>query len=248
MKERFKDTMKQYFAPLSWLVAAVFLLEEAIWNWTAKKMALLGNLPAIAYLESKVHALPPYPALAVFLLPDVFIVPAKILGMHFFASGYVILGVIVILIAKVSGMALFAYIFGLTKPALMQLGWFKKLHDWIVHYSDRIHAYLDGWEAYQVMKSKVRSTVATVKAWFKAQPVEKVKVTVHRVYWTAHGRPQFKDFQDIVEMLKFCEAQRRLKDTSFIVSSSEIAECTNLKGVAAPSADYNWEKRRGGRR
>lgn len=56
----------------------------------------------------------------------------------------------------------------------------------------------------------------------------------------------------IDQVLKRCEElrQQRLtgRNISFITTASEIPDCTSLQGVAAPSADYDWEKRRGGRK
>jgi hypothetical protein len=79
-------------------------------------------------------------------------------------------------------------------------------------------------------------------------------MTVHRVYWTEDGLPKSQSFEagGLDEMLKYCEALRKEriagKDISFIISASENPDCTSLQGVDVVGLDYNWTKRRGGRR
>jgi len=163
MKERFKQSVKDYFKPLSLLVAMIFLIEEALWNWTGMQMERLGAFFLIAYVENFIRKLHPYAALVAFLLPDLLIVPAKIVCMDLISHGYVFWGVVIFIVLKVVGMALFARIFNLTKPQLMTLSWFAKLHTKVVHYSDRIHAKLNEWELYQQMKQKLAELKLTFK-------------------------------------------------------------------------------------
>lgn len=77
-----------------------------------------------------------------------------------------------------------------------------------------------------------------------------MKNVTHRVYWAVEGQAKFEDFSSdqMTDALNWCQILRnkRLegKDISFISMSSEIEECTSLPGVSAPSADYDWKKRR----
>ncbi len=64
-------------------------------------------------------------------------------------------------------MAFFSRIFNLTRPALMQLKWFERLYNFVMHYRNRIHAYLDQWAAYQRIKQRIATLVASVKSLFK---------------------------------------------------------------------------------
>ena len=66
--------------------------------------------------------------------------------------------------------------------------------------------------------------------------------SVHRIYWTEGTTPKFEDQADLVVALKRTEEIR--KQHQFVVIASQIAECTSLQGVAAPSPDYSWKKRR----
>lgn len=153
--------------PLSWLVAIIFLIEETIWDWTARLMARLGAVRLVHAIEKHIAALLPRWALVTFLLPSLILIPAKLIGLHAIASGHLFIGSGVFILAKLLGMALFSRIFNLTRPALMQLAWFARLYAFIMHYRDRIHAYLDNWAAYQRIKLRVKELAARIKAIFK---------------------------------------------------------------------------------
>jgi hypothetical protein len=152
---------------LSWFAAIVFLIEEAIWDWTGALMAKLGAVRLIRAIEARITALLPPWALVTFLLPSLILIPAKLIGLHAIATGHVLLGGSVFLLAKLLGMALFSRIFNLTRPALMQLAWFARLYTFVMFYRNRIHGYLDNWVAYQRIKLRIKTFVATVKSVFK---------------------------------------------------------------------------------
>ena len=111
--------------------------------------------------------MPPRWALFTFLLPSLILIPAKLIGLHAIASGHWLLGSAVFVLAKLLGMALFSRIFNLTRPALMQLAWFARLYAFVMYYRDRIHAYLDNWPAYQRIKQRIKTLIASIKSAFK---------------------------------------------------------------------------------
>ena len=153
--------------PLSWLAAIVFLVEEAIWDWTAALMARLGAMHMVRAIEVHIATLSPRWALFAFLLPSLTLIPAKLIGLHAIASGHWLIGSAVFILAKLLGMALFARIFNLTRPALMQLVWFARLYFFVMFYRNRIHAYLDNWRAYQHIKQRIAALAATIRSTFK---------------------------------------------------------------------------------
>lgn len=154
-------------APFTWLAAIVFLIEEAIWDWTARLMARLGAVRLVHIIELRIAALPPRWALFTFLLPSLILVPAKLAGLHAMAAGHWLIGGSIFVLAKLAGMALFSRIFNLTRPTLLQLGWFARLYAKVMYYRNRIHAYLDRWQAYQLAKQRIAAMVAAVKTSFK---------------------------------------------------------------------------------
>lgn len=151
--------------PLVWLAAIVFLIEEFIWDATARFMARLGALRYVHAVEKLIASLPPRWALIAFLLPSVILIPAKLIGLHAIAQGHWLLGGTTFAAAKIAGMALFSRIFNLTRASLMQLGWFAWLYAFVMHYRNRIHAYLEQWAAYQRVKRKL----AAIRFMFKGK-------------------------------------------------------------------------------
>jgi hypothetical protein len=166
-RELLQKLKRLLLVPLSWFAAIVFLIEEAIWDWTARLMARLGAMRMVHAIETRIAALPPRWALFTFLLPSLILIPAKLIGLHAIAAGHWLIGSTVFILAKLLGMALFSRIFNLTRPALMQLGWFARLYEKVMHYRNRIHAYLDGWAAYQRIKLRIKTLVASIKSVFK---------------------------------------------------------------------------------
>ena len=164
---RLQKLKRLLLVPLSWLVAIVFLIEEAIWDWTAKLMAKLGAVRLVHAIEKHIASLLPRWALVTFLLPSLILIPAKLIGLHAIASGHLFVGSGVFILAKLLGMALFSRIFNLTRPALMQLAWFARLYEFVMRYRNRIHAYLDNWAAYQRIKLHIKTLVASIKSAFK---------------------------------------------------------------------------------
>jgi hypothetical protein len=163
MKLYLNKLLRWLIAPLLWLAATLFLIEEAIWDWSAAFMARLGAVRAIHAIELRLAALPPRWALPAFLLPSSILVPAKLIGLHAIAHGHWLFGSTIFILAKIVGMALFSRIFNLTRPALMQLGWFARFYAWVMHYRNRIHAYLEHWPAYQRIKQHLHTLFAAFK-------------------------------------------------------------------------------------
>jgi hypothetical protein len=122
-------------------VAALLLLFYE-WGWRplADLLAKLSAFPLFARLEAWIKGLPPYPALALFAAPAVCLFPLKLFALYLFATGHPVMGVGLIAGAKIVGTAFVARIFVLTQPQLMQISWFKSLHDRFIPWKDAMFA------------------------------------------------------------------------------------------------------------
>lgn len=154
--------------PLIWLLAGIFLVEEYLWNLTARLMAHLGALRLIHTLENYISKLSPRWAIFVFILPSSILFPAKLIGLRLISNGHLFMGTLTFVIAKVSGVALVSRIFNLTKPTLMKVPGFARLYEQVMYYRNRIHAYLDGWLAYQIVKQRINGLVDRAKGFFSS--------------------------------------------------------------------------------
>jgi len=124
--------LKTLFAPLRWLVrvvlALLILFEEWGWEPLRRVFALIARLPVIRHIEAGLRRLPPRWAFVVLLLPSLLILPIKLAAVWLVAKGHALLGVGVIIGAKLFGTALLAWLFQLIQPALMQLPWFARFY------------------------------------------------------------------------------------------------------------------------
>lgn len=148
--------------PLMALAALLMFVEEVLWESAKRLMALLGRLPLIRSIEAWIAALPPYGAAAVFLLPGILLLPVKISALWLMAHGHALLGVQVIIGAKLAGTALVARIFTLTKPQLMTLHWFAVVHDFINKWRTRLYGWVKSSQAWQ----RLQEWRHAVHAWW----------------------------------------------------------------------------------
>jgi hypothetical protein len=132
------------FAPLVYLAAVVLLVEEWCWDTGMRLTRALARWPALAALEARVRALPPYAALCAFVLPGLLLFPVKVLALLAIAHGHALSGIATIVLAKVGGAAVVARIYVLTLPTLLAVGWFARCHGWFMGAKTRC---LDYWRA-----------------------------------------------------------------------------------------------------
>jgi hypothetical protein len=145
----------------SWALALLILFEE--WGWVplANALAWLGRLPGVRWLEGRIRSLPPYMALVVFFMPSLALVPIKLLALWLIAEGRGLLGVTVIVVAKLAGTALVARLFTLTQPALMRLDWFARLYLRWTTWKDALIARVRASPAWQtIARAKIEARAA----------------------------------------------------------------------------------------
>ncbi len=151
---RFLKSLGIFFAAL------VILFEEWLWEPLRRIMQRFGRLPLIRQLSAAIARLSPNTALLVFLAPMVLLFPFKIAGLWLIGHGHALLGLTTFIAAKLLGTAIFAWLFTLTKPALMQIAWFARAHAWVHRISEAAHA----WIHRQAIYRWARITVARVRA------------------------------------------------------------------------------------
>ena len=140
------------------LVALILLFEE--WGWVplAALLAKFARLPVFAWIERQVRALPPWGAICAFAVPALALLPVKVLALFLMGRGQPMLGLAVLLAAKVAGTALVARIFILTQPALMQLAWFARWYPRWKAWKDGLIAWVRAspvWRAAAAQKARV---------------------------------------------------------------------------------------------
>ena len=105
------------------LLVPVLLFEEWGWEPLSAALARLARLPLWARVERWIAGLPAWGALLLFAVPALALLPIKLLALFLLGRGHALMGLAVLLAAKVVGTAILARLFTLTQPALMRLPW-----------------------------------------------------------------------------------------------------------------------------
>jgi hypothetical protein len=135
-------------APLVYLAALLLLLEEWFWAAGVRLTRRIAGWPPLLALEQRLARLRPYPALCVFVVPGLLLVPVKVLAVVAIAHGHPVSGIAAIVFAKLLGAAVVARVYVLTLPALRRLAWFARAHHWFIVTRDRLVGRLRASRAY----------------------------------------------------------------------------------------------------
>ncbi len=146
------------------VLAGLFLIEAWLWEqFVALGRVLIAHVPYERFkqwLAAKISALPPAAVVPIFILPILVILPFKLLGLwlighhhHFF------LGALVFLAAKMSGLAVTAFLYDLTKDKLMMMAWFR----WVAAKAIALKAWAHGLVA--PYKAGLKLRIAALKAY-----------------------------------------------------------------------------------
>jgi hypothetical protein len=112
------------------LAALVLFIEEWGWRPLTAFVARLAKWPPLARFEALVRAAPPRIALLLFLAPAVALFPIKLLALWILSRGHALLGITVIVVAKLLGTAIVGRLFILTESQLMHFAWFARALTW----------------------------------------------------------------------------------------------------------------------
>ncbi len=138
------------------LAALVLFIEEWGWRPLTAWAARLALWPPLARLEARIQRLPPRAALALFLVPAVALLPVKLLALWAIQQGHTLLGVAVIVAAKLLGTALVGRLFILTEAQLTHFAWFAASLAWWRRTKARIKAAVHALPLWQALRAAVR--------------------------------------------------------------------------------------------
>lgn len=144
-------------ATLAPLLALVLIFEEWGWEPLQRLLARLARLPLWGRMEALIARLPPYGALTVFVVPMVLLFPVKLLALYWISRGHAVLGLALVLLAKVLGTAAVARLFSLTQPALMRLAWFAQLYGRWKPWKDALIAQVKNSPAWRTVAGMARA-------------------------------------------------------------------------------------------
>lgn len=161
-------------APLVLLAAFLIFLEDFLWDELGRAFNFLAKLPLWARLERWISGLPPWAALPMFLVPMAVLFPLKIAALWMMAHHHVLLGLQIILLAKVVGTAIAARLFMLLKPTLLKVEWFARGYSWITAWKERVMARIHEMAWYKlthVLLAALRARIASLRGekglWYR---------------------------------------------------------------------------------
>lgn len=158
-------------AALNIAAALIILFEEWGWRPLSELIARLAKFALVAALERWIAGLPPFAALLVIALPTTLLLPLKFVAVWLLANGHYATATLLFFGAKVASTALIARIFILTKPSLMQIGWFARAYNWFVPWTDALFAEIRSswvWRYGRMLKARIKLEIA--QAWTRLKP------------------------------------------------------------------------------
>jgi len=153
--------MRRLLRPFWVLLALLFLLEAWLWDHLKPPIAWLVNLVPWGrfkdWLKHAIADLPPWAALFVFAVPLLVLLPLKFVEVYFLAKRQWIAAGLVLLVAKLLGLGVTAFVFDATREKLLQMGWFARVYDWFIWARDWARAQTEP------IRERVRQLIWLVK-------------------------------------------------------------------------------------
>jgi hypothetical protein len=120
-----------------WIVVALlFLLEAWLWDRLEPIVArLVGIIPwgrIKPVLAAAVSRLSPPATLVVFVIPFILLLPIKFLEVWLLVHRQWVAGLAVLILAKLVGVGVTAFIFEVTKDKLLQMAWFRRVYAFFI--------------------------------------------------------------------------------------------------------------------
>ena len=129
------------------LLALVFLFEAWLWERLSPIVAwVVARLPWREYREkiaAAIERLPPNATLVVFVVPFILLLPLKFLEFWLLAHRQWLGAIVVLILAKLLGLGVTAFIFDVTRPKLLQIAWFRWLHEHVLAWLAWAHGLID---------------------------------------------------------------------------------------------------------
>ena len=139
--------LRRLLQPLWVLLAIIFLIEAWLWDHLEPIVAwVVARIPLHTFkqwLAERVDSLSPTMTLIVFIVPVLPLFPLKIVGLWLLTHEYWMSAFFTLLFAKFVGVGITAFIFDVTRPKLLEMGWFEKLYQFTLTLRAKANALVD---------------------------------------------------------------------------------------------------------
>ena len=158
VKRHLKHALELVLVPLA---AAWVFLEETLLHYMGLAMAAIGRWPPVARLEGWLRTLPPWAAMLTFLAPMVLLLPVKLAAVWFAVHQKFGWALASLVFGKVVTTALVARLYGILRPTLVTVPWYRRAEAWVFNFRDRVYAFVRALPAWQ----QARALVLQARAW-----------------------------------------------------------------------------------
>jgi hypothetical protein len=128
--------LRRLLQPVWVLLAVIFLIEAWLWDHLEPIVAwFVAKLPLQTFknwLAERVDTLSPAMTLIVFVVPVIPLFPLKLVGVWLLMHEYWLSALTTIVFAKLLGVGVTAFVFDVTRPKLLEMGWFERLYEFIL--------------------------------------------------------------------------------------------------------------------
>lgn len=128
--------MRRWLRPFWVVLALLFLLEAWLWDNLEPIVARAVNIipwgRLKGWLKDVIEDLPPWAALGVFIVPFIVLLPLKFFEVFFIAKHRWFAAGLVLILAKLLGLGVTAFVFDATRGKLLQMAWFARMFEWFM--------------------------------------------------------------------------------------------------------------------
>ena len=130
------EMRRTWLRPFWILLALIFLAEAWLWDHlqplVARVVSVIPWKKLKAWLAHWIEDLPPWATLIVFVVPFILLLPVKFLEVYLLATKQWLAAGIVLILAKLIGLGVTAFIFDVTRDKLLQMAWFRRMYEWFL--------------------------------------------------------------------------------------------------------------------
>jgi hypothetical protein len=129
------------------LLALAFLFEAWLWDHLRPVVAAIVNIIPWGRLKAQlarwVDRLPAWASVIVFVIPLIVLLPLKFIEVWFFVHKNWVGVVVTLILAKLLGLGVTAFVFDATRAKLLQIGWFRALYERVMVWRVWAHELVD---------------------------------------------------------------------------------------------------------
>jgi hypothetical protein len=138
--------LSRIFKPFVFLIAAIYFLVDAVFFTLFKPVIRrLAEGWAFESLRAWIVSLPPYPTLALFIVPVILLEPVKPIAAYLTATGHVVGGLMILIVGELLKLLFIERLFNVSRDKLMSIPVFAWCYDKFCQGQDWV-ASLQAWQ------------------------------------------------------------------------------------------------------